>query len=254
MSYQDNVQAAAMALSHGEDANWELARLTFESTRERGAHPQPDKATMEQWCAAVRELSGRKFSDSTGALHKRVWGRFGQQFIVDRPSWTDAVLSANSTTDARVDEIHLDSSLRRVSPEKKREIFFQLANDKEVINRETAPDAVAMLHNRHRDILSMPPVPTSNHEQPEAREQDRRTGTAASLGVAELGMCVSQMLSAAAKYRDTLRNMGQLSDMVREAELQSVAYGIERWQDNIELLSGSSVVDDIDAFLKGNRS
>lgn len=92
MTYRDNVEHAAAALERGEDANWELARLTFENTYEAGrVSTQTDRVSMADWCADVRVTSGRKFSDDSGVLYKRIWRRYGPYVGTDHAvSWSDA--------------------------------------------------------------------------------------------------------------------------------------------------------------------
>jgi hypothetical protein len=65
--YLTRVRTAARALSLGEQANWELAQQTYETTFE------PRTVTLEKWCADVREVAGRPFSIGTGRLFRKVW-------------------------------------------------------------------------------------------------------------------------------------------------------------------------------------
>jgi len=89
MTYRDNVDLAATALVRGEDANWELARLTFENTKDN--RWDADGVLMAAWCADVREASGRKFGEATGAVYKAIWRRYGLEVPPgDRLSWADA--------------------------------------------------------------------------------------------------------------------------------------------------------------------
>lgn len=86
MTYQDNVAAAAVALQRGEDANWELARLTDENTN---TQTDRTKVTMEQWCNDVRDVSGRRFSTETGRKYAAVWREHGKK--LPRLPWTEAM-------------------------------------------------------------------------------------------------------------------------------------------------------------------
>lgn len=86
MSYQKAVKDAADALVRGEDANWELARLTYENTNRRG---ERHKATHEQWSADVREESHRRFSETTSQKFAMMWDRFGSDSTIVQ-SWTEA--------------------------------------------------------------------------------------------------------------------------------------------------------------------
>lgn len=92
MGYQDAVAQAAEALKRGEDANWELARLTHENTLMMGYPIQAGRVSMEQWASDVRAQSGRRFSAPHAARFKAIWGRYGHADLTDRPSWTDAMI------------------------------------------------------------------------------------------------------------------------------------------------------------------
>ncbi len=85
MGYQEAVAEAAGALQRGEDANWELARLTHENT-----NTQEDRSriTMEKWCADVALASGRNFARETGRKYAKVHREHGTK--VPRLSWTEA--------------------------------------------------------------------------------------------------------------------------------------------------------------------
>ena len=59
------------ALVRGEDASWELARLTWESTYDQryNQYNRPaDRVSMEAWCRMIRERSGIPFGPHRGAL------------------------------------------------------------------------------------------------------------------------------------------------------------------------------------------
>lgn len=132
MGYQDAVAQAADALKRGEDANWELARLTFENTiTGRGYRDQPGKVTMEQWCADVRDRSGRKFSPGSGERYKRIWQRYGDLPSQQKelPAWVDAYYE----DEAYVPQPFMEASAQRVassaSPEIKRDLAAKLMAD-----------------------------------------------------------------------------------------------------------------------------
>jgi hypothetical protein len=135
MSYQDNVRAAAAALTRGEDANWELARLTFESTRSRGEF---DKPTMETWCSDVRAASGRRFGVSTGEKYKIVWRRYGDPSLREGLSWNEAYIACfeGGSPDAfkeRLAPTNFNLGIEHGTVEAKRAAFSSLARDPDVI-------------------------------------------------------------------------------------------------------------------------
>ena len=80
MTYQSAVKEAAQALATGEDAHWELARLTYENTKAGGG-----TATQNEWAADVRKQSGRRFSRATAAQYSRMWERNVTK--VTKPDW-----------------------------------------------------------------------------------------------------------------------------------------------------------------------
>ena len=91
MTYQDAVAQAASALTRGENANWELARLTYENTYAAGdTQSQSGRVSMDQWCTDVRLASERRFSAKTGERFKAIWRRYGPP-TVGGPSWIEAV-------------------------------------------------------------------------------------------------------------------------------------------------------------------
>lgn len=80
MGYQDQVAAAAAALKRGEDANWELARLTYENTREPGSGsiPQPGRVIAASLHArSLIRLSGRPCHVKPSGKGQRVAGSAG---------------------------------------------------------------------------------------------------------------------------------------------------------------------------------
>jgi hypothetical protein len=142
MTYQEAVTQAADALTRGEDANWELARLTWENTKAAGdPGSQPDRATMEQWCSDIRAEAGRRFGESTGRKYRMLWDRYGQHFSVNRPSWTDAWQEVSP----RIDDQRWNSPeafSERAAAGVKRDLAVKLMADPEVADAVIAqPEA-----------------------------------------------------------------------------------------------------------------
>ena len=93
MAYQDAVAEAASALTRGEDANWQLARLTWENTISiPGANSQTGRVSMRQWCADVETTSKRRFSMKSGETYKGMWKASLPRYAgeAELPSWTEA--------------------------------------------------------------------------------------------------------------------------------------------------------------------
>ena len=135
MAYQDAVAEAASALTRGEDANWELARLTWENTKGTGdSGSQHDKVTMDQWCADLRATSRRRFSVSHGRLFKRIWEQFGRSDLDERPPWTEALyeIKPEASYESVAERRDIARSLASIAvstPEVKRDLAAKLLTD-----------------------------------------------------------------------------------------------------------------------------
>jgi hypothetical protein len=132
MEYRDRVKAAAAALATGEDAQWQLAQLTYESTIGHGERPSADKVTMAQWCADVTADSPLlRFGTSPGGHYRRAWERFGE--TVDRPSFSDAYWEVRNggNKQAEFESLHVRNAVNG-SATVRRDTLRQLAADPEV--------------------------------------------------------------------------------------------------------------------------
>jgi hypothetical protein len=133
-AYEDQVRAASAALVRGENANWELACLTYENTFEKGDVSGQQKVSMERWCADIRAMSNRRFSKSTGMTYKAIWKIYGHQQAGDRKSWTEAYAEVQGGTMAdRMVEADFKRAIEHASPEQKREAIATLAQEPEVL-------------------------------------------------------------------------------------------------------------------------
>lgn len=133
MTYRENVELAAEAVNRGEDANWVLSRLTFESTRDRDGANGQGRVSMEQWADDVGDASGRRLSVAYLKDFKSAWRRYGGVPVHDRPLWLDVMREIHGTTREGQRDIDAVSMTRRASPDAKREVFQQLARDPDVI-------------------------------------------------------------------------------------------------------------------------
>lgn len=124
MEYTKAVEAAAKALKTGEDANWELARLTFENTKAGGG-----TTTLEKWSADVRAKSGRKFATSTAGRYQKVWAHFSTK--VEKPTWTEAWQSQydDSNGGKRISPEKIRKDIESWKPETKQAAITKLAED-----------------------------------------------------------------------------------------------------------------------------
>lgn len=140
----ERVAQAARALVRGEDANWELARLTCESTYNgrRGIAGSDPRVSIDEWAEAIRAASGRNFAASTAKIYKRVWERFGGHYSDHQMSWSDAYYEIRGTTleesfapFANQDARKVAANVERLKPEVKRELVERLIEDPEVEER-----------------------------------------------------------------------------------------------------------------------
>lgn len=157
-NYRAAVKEASAALVRGEDANWELARLTFENTLDRHER-NPAKATMAQWCADVRAASGRRFSQGNGERYKAIWRRYSDVHRDQRPIWADAYEETFSMSkDDREDSRASFRLTTAASPETKRETFKALAADPDVASdpevQELITDQVAADRRMTTQVIS----------------------------------------------------------------------------------------------------
>lgn len=148
MDYRKQVEAAAAALKRGEDANWELARLTFEvcgagsGSGSWQARAKAGYASLERWATDVTAESGRNFSDTTAGYYRDAWalrqtnpGKFA--------GWTDAYAGVRGGTVAeRMVSADFNRSMQNASPEFKAEAFQRLVNDPEVVAEALASPEV----------------------------------------------------------------------------------------------------------------
>ncbi len=70
MDWKDNARVAGAALKRGEDADFEVAQLTYENTTPEGGAP------MAEWCAEVSRSYGRPFGRDSGYVYKKAWGLY----------------------------------------------------------------------------------------------------------------------------------------------------------------------------------
>ncbi len=138
VNIDEKVAAASAALARGEDANWELARLTWESTHDRPG-PLPtgsDRVTMDTWCRMIRERSGRRFGAEYGKDFRAVWSHYGDRSPEERPLFNEAYAEVKGRTETSVEVARAQSEARRIAadpsllkPEQKRELIVRLAED-----------------------------------------------------------------------------------------------------------------------------
>lgn len=258
MSYTENVDLAAVALQRGEDANWELARLTFENTRSQGGglSPQPGKVTMAEWCEDIRRTSGRGFSDWSGRIYKAVWQQCSLGVPQEkRMSWTEAYRHVTKAEIARsADEpvMEYKSALPpTLAPETKRAMFATLARDPVVIEEAAevgTPTSRAVSELEHRaEIIRDQRRDQMIQSDPIGRRLDQ-------------GQAVDDLMGLCDKYaRDSERFAEQLSELLRrsgrpsEDRLFWIRQAAERLRMVLDRLAAyaDNGRTDLDSFLDG---
>jgi hypothetical protein len=143
VSYQDNVSAAAAALTRGEQANWDLARLTCASTAAMGERPQPPMTvSLAQWAKDVQERSGRRFSATTASFYRRLWIEYGER--EDRPTWAEAHEALQGAPiRERFAPYELRSGLKLADAETRQQVIAEVLSPSERLDlvREQLADA-----------------------------------------------------------------------------------------------------------------
>lgn len=166
MTYFENVKLAGLALlavKRGEEANWELARLTCESTFDQGeigrGRPAPaEKCRMDVWCRDVRDVAGIPFSEGKGELYKRVWREIGAYHVERLPGFSESCDQVRgSTSYERYERLAADNVVGRASAETKIETFKRLSEDPEVRGDKQAQSAalefgVQVYRQREQDV------------------------------------------------------------------------------------------------------
>ena len=169
MSYHEAVTRAATALVKGEDANWELARLTYENTYQDGRiSSQPGRVSMEEWCQEIRDRSGRKFSARTGKRYRRIWRKYGRPSVAHHPSWTEAFYAVTSSSKEKQDQRRAMHEARHAPVAVKVEMIEAIGNDPEVIEQASnlRSRASRALHKINRKV----------HARQEERQEQATAG------------------------------------------------------------------------------
>lgn len=249
MTYQEAVTEAADALKRGEDANWELARLTFENTRNGGTSGQADRATMDQWCADIRHASGRRFSEANGKKYKAVWAKFGGYDHTDRPSWTDAYYEFNVSYTDRAEYFEATATRRLTedaSIETQRDVAAKL------LSNPAVADAVISAPDTRRAVYES----LNRREQAAETRRERITdadpvasGLRSMNALVEMDTVLGRFVQ---DFTDTFRQMAALPQNDPFANREFLTLRLNHAQECLDQLR--SYLDtgktDIDAFLE----
>lgn len=257
VDYVEAVTAAAGCLRRGEQANWELSRLTFERTFSGRGDTEGQtalgKVALSKWCLDVRQASGGKFSDKTGAVHRRVWDRFRSVGTTDRPSWTEAYIAVvpSASSEATL-ERHAEQHVREASPERKRALIIRLLNDPDLATPEAMDGLAALLVARRREVRGMPPVPPAI-----PLEEQEATAAADPYGVSgalRLAICMLDGRAAANAFAEALRLCPTLSASARALIGADLTRVRREWQGLEALVADGAVLREVEAFLAWQRA
>lgn len=252
MEYRDAVINAAQALQRGEDANWQLAQLTYENTNRRGER-NAGRVSHEQWSADVRAESGRRFSEGTSRKYAMVWEAQSSQ--KGTLSWTEAWYEevgrdAPGPMRSRQTDIHLNEA----PAERKAEIFQRLARDPEVMASaevtativETVarnPELTARTVARAEERRPVSPIPPRQHVTPVSVAAMLGGGATAQVGARNAAERVSGLVSWIRANRETLRDGD--TEAIREdiEDYRQAAEMYRRYAGEIELALGGQASD-----------
>ena len=249
MDYQAAVAEAAAALRRGDEADWELARLTWEHTRSNvGQREQPDKVSMSQWCDDVRKQSGRRYSDSTGYLYRHAWDRHGYLSETGKlPPFNEVLreIDPNSrdsaTVQARVDAAAVEKLLSAGTPEAKRAVFERLQADPAVVS-----PAITLLPEPEPDDAGAALTTTPARPEPVTVAQ----------GALRLAVFVLDARVAAQHYAQALGE-SDLDPAGREAEAAAIDTVLHAWE-RLRLIlhapGGIRLVREVEDFLTEARA
>jgi hypothetical protein len=255
MSYQANVQAAAAALKRGEDANWELARLTSETTLDAGrVDTQVGKVPMEQWCADVRAASDRRFGPREGRRYKKTWREHGGTGSADHVSWAEAYwLSTKDEHPEEMTERIVRSKAIQASPETKRQVARDLLDDPDVTSDPEVQDRVVRTAGSSPRLTARTIEHADEHRPaPPARQRDPNAlDYIAALGVGSTAVMALRRLHddvstlVAVLRNDAVRLNDQSRDAIREdaADLRKASDIARMYADEIEIALEGGVSD-----------
>jgi len=141
MSYQNNVRAAIAALNTiaaGDDANWTLARLTYEvcGPSGQGRKVQP-MTSLAQWSADIMAGGAKKnFSPTSASYYRRIWELFGEKYHSgDISDFTQAYndMRGVANMDANMVSTNFNRALEYATPQQKQAVFQQLVRDEPAV-------------------------------------------------------------------------------------------------------------------------
>lgn len=273
MAYRENVELAAAALARGDEANWELARLTAENTYGPGdVESQVERVSIDRWCADVETaVPGRKnrFSDRTARNYRRIWESYGRQSPADRPGWTEAyyAVTNSSTVDARHRRALSEARNRNpeikgemltmiaadpaVAPEDKRAAFAALASDPAVIEQAavlgtpTSQVVTRLTHQAH--VVREQRREQEHAADPIARNLERQRA------VLDLEASCNQFAQDCVRFAREITDILPSSGEASADDLEWIGRAIERGRSALDQLEGyiSTGRTDLDAFLEG---
>lgn len=249
MTYQEAVTQAASALTRGEDANWELARLTYENTFTSGdVKAQPTRVSMERWCADIRAASGRQFSYTTGNRYKAIWVRHGLPLGEDRPSWTDAWEDVHGGPSPAVAfaGINAERITDNATPDVKRDLAVKLMADPDVADAVIAQPAT---RRAVYESLNRREQAADTHRERIIDADPVSSGLRGLNAIAEMDTVLGRFIQ---EFTDTFRQMAALPPGDPFANREFLTLRLNHAQECLDQLR--SYLDtgktDIDAFLE----
>jgi hypothetical protein len=258
MAYEEAVAQAASALKRGEDANWELARLTYENTISiSGANSEIGKVPMRRWAEDVQQKSGRRFSYTTANRYKAIWARYGSLSPArgEGPTWGEAWLEIHGGDGSIADQLVSTDARRGIDKaptEVRQEIAAKLLADPQVA------DAVIAQPEARRAVYE-------SLNRREVRAEERREALtqadpiSLSLDRAEAQLTISQIVRdftvSVERFRrmtaETLRRAGPLPERDMAANRHFIEQAVMEAREALDSIETylSTGKTDLDAFL-----
>jgi hypothetical protein len=270
MAYRENVELAAAALVKGHEANWELARLTYENTREPGGRAtQEDRVTMEDWCGDVQAAGRKRFQASTGKLYRRTY----EFYISNRhsydgyPDWTATAYAVAGTSTQEAHQRRGMSEARNQTPEVKGRMLTTIASDESVAPEDKraafaalAADPAVVEQAAVVGTQISQAVTRLTHQAHVAREQRRERETEADpiarnlerqRAVLDLEAACNQFAQDCVRFAREITDILPASGEASPDDLEWIRRAIERGRSALDQLEGyvSTGRTDLDAFL-----
>jgi hypothetical protein len=271
MTYRENVDLAAAALVCGHQANWDLARLTYDNTRDHGGRAiQNGRVTMEQWCVDVAAAGRTKFKPATGQLYRRAY-----EFYISNlhsyegyPDWTETAYVVAGSSTGQASQRRGLSEARNQTPEIKGQMLTTIASDPSVAPEDRqaafavlARDPSIVKHAAELGTPTSQAVSRLTHQVGIVREQRREQASEADpisrrlerqRAALDLEASCNQFAQDCVRFAREITDLLPASGEASPEDLDWIKRAIERGRSALDQLEVyvSTGRSDLDAFLE----